>query len=125
MPGRPIVSYCHVTICYRETTILIIIVTMPIVDFWGPYAEVWGGGGSVVEIKEWMQCICLCFTPSRIALVESAHLFCGSLCFQLVFFFFDCTIFTLHSLTDFYVERVINDHSCFHNLWPNSKTKLK
>ncbi len=31
----------------------------------------------------------------------------------------------------FYVERVtahrikINDYSCFHNLWPNSKTKLK
>ncbi len=43
----------------------------------------------------------------------------------------DCTIFTLHSLTDFYIERVtahrikIYDHSCFHNLWPNSKTKLK
>ncbi len=40
----------------------------------------------------------------------------------------DCTIFTLHSLTDFYVERVTAhrikryDHSCFHNLWPNSKT---
>ncbi len=43
-------------------------------------------------------------------------------------------IFTLHDLTDFYIERVnvervtahrikINDHSCFHNLWPNSKTK--
>ncbi len=43
----------------------------------------------------------------------------------------DCTIFTLHSLTDFYVERVTAhrikryDHPCFHNLWPNSKTKLK
>ncbi len=43
----------------------------------------------------------------------------------------DCTIFTLHSLTDFYIERVtahlikIYDYSCFHNLWPNSKTKLK
>ncbi len=43
----------------------------------------------------------------------------------------DCTTFTLHDLTDFYVERVtvhsikINDHSCFHNSWPNSKTKLK
>ncbi len=40
-------------------------------------------------------------------------------------------IFTIHDFTDFYVERVtaqcikINDHSCFHNLWPNSKTKLK
>ncbi len=65
-------------------------------------------------------------------LVESAHLFRGSVCFQLCFFFSrarDCTMFTLHSLTDFYVERVtahriqIYDHSCFHNLWPNSKTK--
>ncbi len=42
-----------------------------------------------------------------------------------------CMIFTLHDLTDLYVERVtahrikINHHSCFHNLWPNSKTKLK
>ncbi len=40
-------------------------------------------------------------------------------------------IFMLHDLADFYVERVtahhikINDHSCFHNPWPNSKTKLK
>ncbi len=47
------------------------------------------------------------------------------------FFFFDCTTFTLQDLTDFYVERVTahrikrNDHSCFHNSWPNSKTKLK
>ncbi len=30
--------------------------------------------------------------------------------------------FTLHDLTDFYVERV-TAHP--HNLWPNSKTKLK
>ncbi len=42
-----------------------------------------------------------------------------------------CMIFALHDLTDLYVERVTahrikrNDHSCFHNLWPNSKTKLK
>ncbi len=69
-------------------------------------------------------------TPSWIVLVESAHHFRSSVCF-----FFsparDCTTFTLHDLTEFYVERVtvhrikINDHSCFHNLWPNSKTKLK
>ncbi len=36
----------------------------------------------------------------------------------------ECTTFTLHDFTDFYVERVtahrikIND-SCFHNRWPN------
>ncbi len=40
----------------------------------------------------------------------------------------DCTRFTLQDLTDFYVERVtahcikINDHSCFQNRLPNSKT---
>ncbi len=44
---------------------------------------------------------------------------------------FDCMIFTLHDLTDFYIERVtaqrskIYDHSYFHNLWPNSKTNIK
>ncbi len=44
----------------------------------------------------------------------------------------DCTTFTLHDLTDFCVWSLtahrwikINDHSCFHNRWPNSKTKLK
>ncbi len=60
-------------------------------------------------------------------------LFRGSVRFQLVFFpqTRDCTTFMLHDLTDFYVEMVtvhrikINDHSCFHNSWPNSKTKLK
>ncbi len=46
----------------------------------------------------------------------------NSVCFFLLFFF---TTFTLHDLTDFYLERVIahhikiNDHSCFHNHWPN------
>ncbi len=43
----------------------------------------------------------------------------------------DCTKFTLQDFADFYVESVtahhikINDHSCFHNRWPNSKTKQK
>ncbi len=61
----------------------------------------------MVEMKEWMQRICLFHSVSNR----------------------DCMTFTLHSLTDFYVERVtahriqIYDHSCFHNLWPNSKTK--
>ncbi len=72
-----------------------------------------------------MQRVCLCFTP----LIFSAAPYAFT-----VFLFSrvrDCTIFTLHSLTDFYVERVTAhriiryDHSCFHNLWPNSKTKLK
>ncbi len=48
--------------------------------------------------------------------------------FKLFFFFVrarDCTTFTSHDLTDFYVESVtahhikINYHSCFHNRWPN------
>ncbi len=64
---------------------------------------------------------------------KSAHLFRGSVRFQLCVYFRarDCTIFTLQNLNDFFVERVTvhrikrNDHSCFHNLWPNSKTKLK
>ncbi len=35
------------------------------------------------------------------------------------------------TLQDFYIESVTahrikrNDHSCFHNSWPNSKSKLK
>ncbi len=53
--------------------------------------------------------------------------------FQLVFWVRarDCTTFMLHDLADFYVESVtahrikINDHSCFYNRWPKSKTKLK
>ncbi len=43
-----------------------------------------------------------------------------------------CTTFTLHDLTDFYVEMVtvhrikINDHSCFHNRCPlKNETKIK
>ncbi len=54
------------------------------------------------------------------------------------FFFFkvrakDRATFTLHDLADFLrsLERVtahrnkINEHSCFHNRWPKSKTKIK
>ncbi len=85
-------------------------------------------------MKEWMKHICPCFTPSRIVLMESARETVSlPQHFQLFFFFFffvrarDCTTFTLNDLTDFYVESVtvhrikINDHSCFHNCWPNSK----
>ncbi len=88
-----------------------------------------GGGGWGVE--EWMKRICLCFTPSRIALAEGARetvSLRGTL--STLFFFLKrhCTTFTLQ---DFYIESVtahrikINYHSCFHNSWPNSKTKLK
>ncbi len=93
--------------------------TVPILDFWGPYANLCHRGGG----------------RSRKAL-EKQYLFRGSVRFKLFFFFFlsrarDCTTFTLHDLTDFYVERVTahrikrNEHSCFHNRWPNSKTKLR
>ncbi len=74
-----------------------------------------------------MKRICPCFTPSRIALAEGARetVFLHVTLSTRFFFFFpqtrDCTTFTLHYLTDFYVDRVtahrikINDHSCFHN----------
>ncbi len=83
-------------------------------------------------VEEWMNRICPCFTPSRIALAEGARetvSLGGTLSTR--FFFFqtrDCTISTLQ---DFYIESMtahrskINDHSCFHNSWPNSKSKLK
>ncbi len=68
--------------------------TKPILEFWGPYAERGGGGGGGggggrggggggVGMKEWIQCIYLCFTPSRITLTESAHFFHGSMCIRL------------------------------------------
>ncbi len=76
-----------------------------------------GGGGG------WMKRICPCFTPSRIELTESARETVSSVARMLSTCFFvffsqtrDCTTFTLHDLTDFYVERVtahrikINDH---------------
>ncbi len=88
-----------------------------------------GGGGGV---EEWMKRICPCYTPSRIALAEGARetvSLRGTLSTR---FFFsqtrDCTTFTLQ---DFYIESVtahsikINDHSCFHNSWPNSKNETK
>ncbi len=66
--------------------------------------------------------------------ISSQYAFNSFFCF--VFFCLepltrDCTTFTLHDLADFYVERVTahrikrNEHSCFHNRLPNSKTKLK
>ncbi len=52
-------------------------------------------------------------------------------CFVLFFFHArDCTMFTLHHLTDFLRREgtanhiKIIGHSCFHNHWPTSKTKL-
>ncbi len=74
-----------------------------------------------------MKRICPCFTPSRITLAEGARetvSLGGTLSTQTR----DCTTFTLQ---DFYIEsetahRIkINYYSCFHNSWPNSKTKLK
>ncbi len=62
-------------------------------------------------MKEWMQRICLCFTPSRIALAESTRLFHGSVRF-LVFSFRarDGMTFTLRDLTDFYIVSVTAHH---------------
>ncbi len=79
-------------------------------------------------LKEWMKRVCPCFSPSRIALTESARekvslSQLGKLSTRLFFLSRarECTTFTLHDLTDFYVDRVtahhikINDYSCFHN----------
>ncbi len=84
-----------------------------------------------------MKRICPCFTPFWIALTDSAWETVslprlGTLSTRLFLSRArDCTTFTLQDSTDFYIERVTahrikrNDHSCFHNCWPNSKTKLK
>ncbi len=112
--------------------------SVPILDFRRPYTErgCGGGGGDwvacLVEMKEWMQRSCLCFTPSRITPTESAHVFRGFVRFQLIFFS-SKGLYDIHVtwFDWFYIERVtahrikITDHSCFHNLWPNCKTKLK
>ncbi len=69
----------------------------------------------------------------KISALEKQCLFCSLVCFQLVFF---CknkkhTTFTSHDFADFYIEGMtahrikINYYLCFHNRWPNSKTKLK
>ncbi len=91
-------------------------------------------------LKECKKRICPCSTPSRIALTESARETVSppriSALSTLIYTFFlsrarDCTTFSLHDFTDFYVNSVIahhmkiNYHSCFHNHWPNSKMKLK
>ncbi len=83
-----------------------------ILDFWGPTQN--GGGGvwgcvlaCVVEMKEWMQRICLCFTLCRIVLVENAHLFRCSVRF-LLFIFLSKRLNDIHVtwFDWFYVERV-------------------
>ncbi len=117
----------------------------------GSEMKKWLQNGEAREVGGawWMQRSCLCFTSSRISLTESTHLFCGSVSFQ-IFFFWASHLYlysafnntncnkALHNikigksardwyLRRFYVERVtahrikINDRSCFHNLWPNSK----
>ncbi len=115
--------------------VLPVLYPVPILDFWGPYAKLCRrpGGGGGVGVEKWMKHICPCFTPSRIALAEGARetvSLRGTLSTHYFFFFQtrDCTTFTLQ---DFYIESVtahrikINNHSCFHNSWPNSKSKLK
>ncbi len=49
---------------------------------------VWGGGWMKC-MKEWMKCICPnCFESRSRKALEKQYLFRGSVCFQLVFFFF-------------------------------------
>ncbi len=80
----------------------------------------------VINGLEWMKRICPCFTSvsNHAHGKRSRNSLPWLVRFQLGFSFFlfqtrDCTTFSLHDLTDFYVERVtahrikINDHSCF------------
>ncbi len=76
------------------------------------YSAEKGGGGVLWDegMKEWMKRIC--FTPSRIALAESARETVSQYAFIRFFYLFlsslrarDCTTFTLHDLADFYRER--------------------
>ncbi len=82
-------------------------------------------------MKEMMKCICPCFTPSRIALMEGARETVSLQRLTLSTLFIFVFVSSLCQETDFYVEKVTahhikrNDHSCFHNRLPNSKTKLK
>ncbi len=97
--------------------------SVPILDFRGPYTERgWGGWKNGCNA---VVCVSLRLeSRPRKALISSAALYTSKKQF---FRARDCMIFTLHDLTDFYVEGVtahcikITDH----NLWPNSKTKLK
>ncbi len=104
--------------------------SVPILDFWGPYAKlclcVWGGGGGGVWGMDETHLSMFHSVSNRAR--ETVSL-CGTLSTH--FFFLkqeDCTTFTLQ---DFYIESVTahrikrNDRSCFHISWPNSKSKLK
>ncbi len=92
-----------------------------------------GGGGALRNGWNAFVRVTLCLESRSRKALEKQSLF--AVCFQLVFFFFffffqtrDCTTSTLQ---DFYIESVTahrikrNDLSCFHNSWPNSKSKLK
>ncbi len=83
---------------------------------------VWGGGGGVGRI-------CPSFTRSRITLVESAHLFHGSICFQLFFFFFLKTKLKLKHIWEqgclvFWGPYVACVFCEFWWLWPSGSTFL-
>ncbi len=104
---------------------------VPILDFWGPTQNCVAGGEGGESMDETHLSVFHSVSNRAHGKLSRNSLFRCSVRFQLVFVFFpqtrDCTTFTLHDLTDFYVERVTahrikrNDHSCFHNSWPNSK----
>ncbi len=103
---------------------------MLILDFWGPYAKLCRRPGGVMDETH----LSVFHSVSiRARGRHSWNSISSRYAFNSFFFFQtrDCTTFTLHDLTDIYVESVtahrikINDHSCFHNSWLNSKTKLK
>ncbi len=106
----------------------------PVLDFWGPYTKLQGGGLEWLWTNEGNAFIRVSLrleSRSRKAL-EKQSLSAARYAFISLFKSRarDFTTFTLQDLTDFYVERAtapltIHYHSCFQSCWPNSKSKLK
>ncbi len=101
---------------------------VPILGFWGPYAELCRRPGGCWGMDETYLSV---FHSVSNRARETVSLR-GKLPTRFFFFFFfkQETVQTF-TLQDFYIESVtahrikINDHSCFHDSWPNSKSKLK
>ncbi len=100
--------------------------SVPILDFCGPYAKLcwWGVTSGYERMNETHLSVFhsvsnrACGKHSRNSVSSAARYAFNSLFKSRAR---DFTTFTLHDLTDFYVERAtahhikINDHSCFHN----------
>ncbi len=99
---------------------------VPILGFWGPYAKGGGGGGWCWGMDETYLSV-LHSVSNRARETVSLR---GKLSTRIFFFFLNKRLYDIQ-VTRFYIESVTahrikrNDHSCFHNSWPNSKSKLK